>query len=152
MARPTKLTPEVHETIVGMLRKGNFVETAAAAAGVDRETVRRWLRRGASAKSGRFKRFRDDVLAAVSEAEVGLVDLVRKAAKGKRPAWQAAAWMLERKFPERWGRRLKVQAQVTVQGDPFEGRSDEELAFYASHGYFPDQAPEGDQGPEARRG
>ncbi len=30
--------------------------------------------------------------------------------------WQAAAWRLERKFPERWGRRQKVDAQLEHSG------------------------------------
>lgn len=45
--RPTKYTPELGARIVGAVQLGATWETAAAAAGVDRETLRKWLREGA---------------------------------------------------------------------------------------------------------
>ena len=43
MARPTKLTPEVHHTIVEYIRAGAYDYVAAQAAGLDPSTFRRWL-------------------------------------------------------------------------------------------------------------
>lgn len=40
------LTPEVSKRVVTFVRAGNFIETAAAAAGVNRGTIRQWLERG----------------------------------------------------------------------------------------------------------
>ncbi len=34
--------------------------------------------------------------------------------------WQAAAWRLERRFPERWGRKDRVDATVRNANDPVE--------------------------------
>ncbi len=45
MARPTKLTPELQETILRYLRHGSYVETASAAAGINKSTFYDWLRR-----------------------------------------------------------------------------------------------------------
>lgn len=155
MGRPSKLTSEVHELVVEMLQAGNFIETAAAAAGIDRDTIRQWLKRGARAKSGKFRRFRDDVVKAMAESEAGLIALVANAAigsEGVRGQWQAAAWLLERKFPEKYARRQKIEAKVTQIRDPFEGRSTEELAYYAEFGYFPDEAPNGAGGQDGQKG
>lgn len=44
--RPTKLTPETHDLIVGLLQAGHYKETAAEAAGIDRTTLYNWLRWG----------------------------------------------------------------------------------------------------------
>lgn len=45
--RPTKLTPDVQDTICGFLLTGAYLETAAAAAGIDQATLHAWMKRGA---------------------------------------------------------------------------------------------------------
>lgn len=45
--RPSKYTPELGARIVGAVQQGASWETAAAAAGISRETLRTWLRAGA---------------------------------------------------------------------------------------------------------
>ena len=45
MARPTKLTPAVHDAIVASVRNGAHIETAAEAAGLNASTVWAWIRR-----------------------------------------------------------------------------------------------------------
>ena len=109
--RPTKLTPELSKQICDYVRMGNYVETAAALAGISKDSLYRWLKKGAVAKSGLLKGFSDAVQKAQAEAEARDVGLIGKAAKDQ---WQAAAWRLERKFPDRWGRKDKM----THVGDP----------------------------------
>ena len=48
MGRPTKLTPEVHERIANAIRRGNYIETAAALAGISKVALYDWLHRGAA--------------------------------------------------------------------------------------------------------
>ena len=48
--RPTKYTPEVASRIVAGVQQGASWETASAAAGISRETLRTWLREGARMK------------------------------------------------------------------------------------------------------
>jgi hypothetical protein len=100
--RPTKLTPEVQKKIVDAIRAGNYMETAAAYAGISKDTFYRWLKRGARAKSGIYKNFHDAVEKALAESEVRDVMIIANAAATD---WKAAAWRLERKFPERWGKK-----------------------------------------------
>lgn len=111
MGRPSKLTPEIQEKIVQAIRAGNYIETAAAYAGIDKTTLYDWLKRGARAKTGKYREFSNAVEKALAEAEVRDVAIIAKAAEKH---WQAAAWRLERKHWQRWGR--KERHEVTGEG------------------------------------
>ncbi len=111
MGRPDKLTQEVHDKIVGAIKAGNYIETAAAFAGISKSTLYKWLREGARAKSGKKKEFSHAVAQALAESEVGDVVLIGRAAKEKND-WRAAAWRLEHKFAH-W----KSTSEVTLKGD-----------------------------------
>ena len=130
--RPTKLTPKLQEEICKAIRAGNYIETAAAFAGISKSTLYEWLKRGARekerlAKNPRakikkseapFVEFSDAVEKALAASEVRDVMLIGKAAETQ---WQAAAWRLERRFPERWGRREKLALEHTGKdGGPIE--------------------------------
>jgi hypothetical protein len=99
---PYKLTPEVHDRIVAAVRAGNYIETAAAFAGISKETLYQWLKSGARADSGPLREFVDAVHQALAAAEVRDITLIGKAAEKN---WQAAAWRRERMAPQRWGMR-----------------------------------------------
>jgi hypothetical protein len=61
----------------------------------------RWLARGAwDGLLGKL----EAVQAAQADAEASLVARMTLAAQ--RGSWRAAAWLLERKYPERWGERV----------------------------------------------
>ena len=105
MPRPTKLTPKLQERIAGFVRAGAYVETAAAAAGVSKVTLYAWLKRGA-ADEGPFAAFAEAIEEAQALAEMRDLALIGKAAETE---WTAAAWRLERKFPDRYGRRTRLE-------------------------------------------
>ena len=105
--RPTKIGPEVTERILMMIRAGNYLETAAAHAGIAKVTLFDWLRRGGRESSGVYREFRDAVDKALADAEIHDVLLIGKACEKQ---WQAAAWRLERKFPGRWGRKVEIRS------------------------------------------
>ncbi len=110
MSRPTKLSQEVSDQMCLLIRAGNYIETAAAFAGISKDTLYRWLRDGKRAKSGVKRSFSDAVERALAEAEIRDVQRVAKASERQ---WQAAAWRLERKFPDRWGRRDTLKQEVS---------------------------------------
>lgn len=112
--RPTKLTPEIQAKIVEALRAGNYIETAAAYAGINKTTLYDWLKRGARDKSGPYHTFSNAVEKAMADAEMRDVLLIANAAKEN---WQAAAWRLERKYPDKWGRKDRISAQVEHSGE-----------------------------------
>jgi len=55
VARPEKLTPEVQQKIVDAIRLGNYIETAAAYAGISKSTLYDWLKKGGRARSGKYR-------------------------------------------------------------------------------------------------
>lgn len=120
--RPTKLDERTQEKIISAIKAGNYIETAAAYAGISKNTLYEWLKRGEREKQrveksnkAKIKKseeiyviFTDAVEKALAEAEMRDVLIIGKAAEKE---WQAAAWRLERKFPDRWGRKLNVEGK-----------------------------------------
>ena len=120
MARPRVLErePAVRERILSSLRAGNYLETAASAAGVSPRLVRQWLQRGGAAarrdedglpvarKERVYLEFWQSAEAARSEAEERDVAHIARFA---RRDWRAAAWRLERRHAERWGRHATIE-------------------------------------------
>jgi len=80
MARPTKLTPEVHARITKAVRAGSHFKTAAESAGVSEATFHRWIRTGSEAKAGIQHDLYEDVKRAAAELEVELAARIGKAA------------------------------------------------------------------------
>jgi len=125
--RPTKLTTELMNEIAQYLRAGNYIETTAALVGIHRDSVYEWLKRGNAeiervSKSNRakirkreaiFVEFTDTVKKAQAQSEAMLVGLIGQAAQKN---WTAAAWRLERKYPDKWGRTERNVG--TAQDDP----------------------------------
>ena len=125
--RPTKLTTELTEEIAKYLRAGNYIETTAALVGINRDSIYEWLKRGAAEQERLMKNprarirkreqifveFSDTVKKAQAQSEAMLVGLIGKAAQKN---WTAAAWRLERKYPDKWGRTERNVA--TAQDDP----------------------------------
>jgi len=120
--RPTKLTPDLQDELVRVLRVGNYAETACAYVGLNKTTFYDWMKRGARAQDKLKKdpdaeiphgeeiyiEFSNAIKKAEADAEARDVLIIGKAAESQ---WQAAAWRLERKFPEKWGRRGKRDAE-----------------------------------------
>ena len=126
MPRPTKLTPDVHDSIVQTLRAGNYFDAACYHAGITEKTGYNWLARG-EAELARMQRatkhtepqadeaiyvaFLQAVKKATSEAEVEAVAKMKagyQMVNGERERihdWQRIAWWLERRYPRKWGRQ-----------------------------------------------
>lgn len=105
--RPTKLDPAIAAKVIEFLKRGNYVETAAAAAGVSKVTVYDWLRRGAREKSGPFHDFA--IAADQAQAEAEALDLARLEKLALKGDFRAISWRLERRNARRWGPQVQVQ-------------------------------------------
>jgi transposase len=133
--RPTKLDEELTEQFVSMLRAGNYIGVAARAVGIGRRTFGDWMERGRSEREADapYREFRMRVEQARAEGEVRNVVQIATAA---RENWQAAAWILERSYPERWGRPSAPQrresttdeAELATSADPDPFAEVDELA------------------------
>ena len=129
MARPTKLTAEVSEKIVRAIRAGNYPEVAAGHAGIHAATYYRWMERGElegdAPEDDPYRQFRAEVERALADSEAAEVGLVVKAARDGD--WRAAAWLLERRFGDRWGRHERLEQLHTLAEEDEAGELDREI-------------------------
>jgi Homeodomain-like domain len=132
--RRDSLAQGVEQQLLAALRTGATIGEAAAAAGISRSTVHRWVARG-EGQDGRFQNFAEAVAQARAEAKVGAIAAVRRAMPED---WRAAAFYLERTDPEQWGRRTAHELTgadgkpIALRGEDgqrdFSKLSDDELA------------------------
>ena len=112
MGRKTKLTAERQKLITDALRGGNTRTASVGYGNIDYKTFLNWLRRGEDEEEGIYVQFLQAVKKAEADAEVRNVALIQRAANDG--TWQAAAWWLERRRPDRWALR---QGDTTFQDD-----------------------------------
>lgn len=101
--RPPGITPEITRELTEAIKAGAYIETAIVAAGVPKSTFYDWLRHAErDHKEGKRKSvyigFAREIRIALARTEL---DLIKKV-QGDGPHWQRYAWMLERRFRERW--------------------------------------------------
>jgi transposase len=101
--RKTKLTPELIGQIETSLQSHVSIITTCDLVGISQETFFRWLREGEAATSGSKREFYETVKRARAMSRVMLVSQI-----SKDPSWQAKAWILERQYPEEFGRRQLI--------------------------------------------
>lgn len=102
--RPEKLTATLQTRIVDAVRAGATREQAAAAAGIGKRTLQRWLAQGEGDRPApRFLGFAAAIRTAEAAMVVDAVQGIQQAAQAGD--WRARAWLLERRFPAQWGRR-----------------------------------------------
>jgi hypothetical protein len=101
--RHSTLTPEIHEKILGFVRKGLTYEKAGEALGISPATIQNWQHRN--------KAFNESLQKTRRELEANLLDSINQAGE---KSWQARAWILERSFQySQPSARLNVTQDVT---------------------------------------
>ena len=133
MSRRTKLTRERIETLAGYVANGCTNRDAARLSGIAESTLYHWLGIAREHEhEGRTRTLPVQLARALEEAEAGFrraqLEVIRRAATEptieirtrtlsdgttetirteRPPSWQPAAWLLERKYPGEYGRRLE---------------------------------------------
>ena len=111
-----KYKPEVVETILDALRKGNGRTVACQGAGINYQTFLNWL------EDPEKIEFLESVKKAEAEGHSFDEDLykgvVKKAAENG--TWQAGAWMLERKHGYTAKINQNITGELNLKVDPFE--------------------------------
>lgn len=128
MAR-LKLTHEIIQRSAELIAAGNYHKTVCEYLGIDKSTWYRWLQYGEKAKNGIFRDFYNAIKRAEAEAVARNVAIIQRAAQD---SWQAAAWWLERKYPNEWGRKdyvdMSTDGTITIRivevGDGDRGQGD----------------------------
>lgn len=105
MGRPSKLTPEVQAKFLQGLKLGLTYRLAASFAGVGESTVHRWIARGDTEIDGPYRAFRESIKEAEGVHAAQIMARIIKAADNGN--WQASAWILERRYPDDFGRRVR---------------------------------------------
>ena len=100
-AGQTKRTPALEKRLVDALRLGATDTLACQYAGISTDTLSRWQHASAA--------FAAVLTRARGELGVGLLATIEQAA---RLDWRAAAWKLERRWPQDYGRQI-----LTLEGD-----------------------------------
>ena len=137
IGRKTILSSDLQDEVVKRIRAGNYIKVACQAVGIGVSTYFEWLKKGEEGKQP-YAEFTEAIKKAESEAHVNYVAIVASHAPTQ---WQAAAWWLERRFPELWGRRdrLDVKGEIVVDKkvdkieEKFSHMSPEEINRYASN-------------------
>lgn len=106
MARPSKLTPELAEKIANYISTGNYASVVCGLVGIGETTYYNWLEKGSKSKSGKYREFWESIKKAEAAREAKWI----KDIDGD-PSWQSKAWLLERRYPERWGKKDIVKHQ-----------------------------------------
>jgi hypothetical protein len=83
-----------------LVRAGMSLENVAYAVGIDPTTFFRWMREGRRATDGVLREFFTGVKKALAAFEYFCIEAIPTDTQ-----WQRRAWLLERKFPDQWGRR-----------------------------------------------
>ena len=103
-----KLSPEVTEAICSALIRGASKEAAAAAASISLRTLNRWLSRAREEGAPEeLVNFADEVEEAMNRSEIHLLEKIRSAED-----WRASAWILSRRFPDRWSEKRSVEVST----------------------------------------
>ncbi len=114
MPRKSKLTKELIKEAYKLVVAGNYDKDVYPILGIEKTTWYRWLSEGERSKSGLKREFWDTIKRAEKEAVARNVALIQRAAQEGN--WQAAAWWLERKYPEQWGKRDNVNLTADKDG------------------------------------
>ena len=119
-AEVRELGPDSQEALDALeaIRKGNYIHVACMHAGISQPTYHRWMKMGKLAhesddkKYAKYARFYIAAKRAIAEAEVVLLERVERAGTID---WQPNAWLLERRYHKRWGKRVQTSSEVSVK-------------------------------------
>ena len=113
LGRPTKLTPQLQEKLCKYIAAGNYLVTACNAVGINPETLRRWEDWALEEQSNSGGIYNDLYVALKkAEAEAEARRVARIEASGKTGNWLADMTHLERRHPDRWGRKDRHQVDI----------------------------------------
>lgn len=117
--RPSKLTEKTKTALLNAIKAGLTYDLACGAAGISFKTFRNWQEKGEEGKSGEYVQFLQDLKEAEGQGSQRLITLINRSANEGQ--WAAAAWILERRYPENFARRPAQAVEVSGKnGGPIE--------------------------------
>ena len=108
-----KLNQETTDKVCGALVRGASMQAAAAEASIGYSTLRRWLSKGRAEDAEEpYLSFYAEVEEASNRSEIHLLEKIRQAED-----WRASAWILSRRFPDRWSEKRSVEVSTNDRPD-----------------------------------
>ena len=92
----SKYTYELSQVITKAVEEGSSLENASKLAGISRPTIYAWKKK--------YKGFAKRLEEALARQEINLVSCIYNS-----DDWRAQAFLLERRFPDRWSKNRKVE-------------------------------------------
>ena len=138
VGRVTKLNPDTHAIICDAIKGGATNKDACAFANIHWDTFYKWLERGEKEPDSIYGAFargvedarpdfkkihRDVIIRAALETTTTIKTTEKLMPDGETivtetvttespPTWQPSAWLLERRFPEEYGRRTEISGEL----------------------------------------
>jgi transposase len=106
--RPTKATAETMNKILDGIKAGMSYEGACGVARVSWVTFDKWRKAGEAGESEKFIGFLRELRYAEAIAEA---EMLKKLKEDPDTKW--VAWRLERRFPDRWGKKEQVKQEIS---------------------------------------
>jgi len=104
MARPTKLTPEIQPKIGNDISLGLTYALVTETTGITYQTYNQWMQRRRNSTSGEYYQFYKHVKKCNSDGARKLLERLNDTTEAVNS--QVCMWILERRFPEEFGKRL----------------------------------------------
>ena len=105
MGRKTKLEDDIHQRLILAIERGLTIADACEYSGISEKTYYNWLNKDTTQikddeERKKFVQFLQDIKKAQSECQMYCLDFIMK-----DKSWQSKAWLLERRFPDRWAKK-----------------------------------------------
>jgi hypothetical protein len=113
MARPSKLTPDIQKRIGDNIALGLTYRLAAESAGITYKTFNLWMHTGQTEKAGKYYLFNKYIQKCNADTAKVLLERINEAARYGNT--QMCTWILERRFPEEFGRRVYRKTNIIAE-------------------------------------
>ena len=101
--RPCKLNDDMRIAICAHIANGHTYQDACLLCGITEQTLISWRKQGAKDTDGIFFELLQGIKAADASFKETHLSVIRN-----EPHWTAHAWLLERKYPQEFGRRETI--------------------------------------------
>lgn len=114
--RKTILNEELQTKLCDYIKVGVPIRDACHAVGIAESMFYLWQQKGLENKGRPYVLFVKAVEKAKSQSKIRSIVRIDKAANDD---WRADAWLLERRFPEEFGKRDQLKLHQAEKGEPF---------------------------------
>ena len=105
MGRKTKLEDDIQQRLIKAIQRGLSIADACEYSGISERTYYYWIKKDPLTienpeEQKKFLQFLQNIKKAQSECQMYCLDFIMK-----DKSWQSKAWLLERRFPDRWAKK-----------------------------------------------